>query len=82
MRTPRVRSCPRVAHAVFTDTQVVYGDTDSVMIRFGTEDLGRSMELAKVRARARARGRGSNPNPSPNPTNPTNPTNPSPNSSP
>ena len=32
------------------DAQVVYGDTDSVMIKFGTEDLGKSMELAKEAA--------------------------------
>lgn len=32
------------------DAQVVYGDTDSVMIKFGTDDLGKSMELAKEAA--------------------------------
>jgi len=32
------------------DAQVVYGDTDSVMIKFGTDDLGKSMALAQEAA--------------------------------
>ena len=39
-----------VANGYEHDAQVVYGDTDSVMIKFGTEDLGKSMELAKEAA--------------------------------
>ena len=31
-------------------TQVVYGDTDSVMIKFGTADLGESMRLGEEAA--------------------------------
>lgn len=32
-----------IAHG---DVQVVYGDTDSVMIKFGTEDLGEAMKVS------------------------------------
>lgn len=30
------------------DSDVVYGDTDSVMIRFGTDDVAKAMELGKL----------------------------------
>ena len=32
------------------DAQVVYGDTDSVMVKFGSADIGESMELGKEAA--------------------------------
>lgn len=32
------------------DSQVIYGDTDSVMVKFGTADIGKAMELGKEAA--------------------------------
>lgn len=32
------------------DSDVIYGDTDSVMINFGTKDIKRAMELGKEAA--------------------------------
>jgi DNA polymerase delta subunit 1 len=29
------------------DAEVIYGDTDSVMVQFGTSDLANAMELGK-----------------------------------
>ena len=39
-----------VANGYTHDAEVVYGDTDSVMIKFGTDDLGESMRLGKEAA--------------------------------
>jgi DNA polymerase delta subunit 1 len=39
-----------VANGYEHDAQVVYGDTDSVMIKFGTADLGQAMKLGKEAA--------------------------------
>lgn len=41
---PRISSsmADRIVRGV---PQVVYGDTDSVMIKFGTEDLGEAMKV-------------------------------------
>lgn len=33
------------------DAQVIYGDTDSVMVKFGTQDLAKSMELGREAAK-------------------------------
>ena len=35
---------------VTTPTQVIYGDTDSVMVRFGVDTVAESMELGKEAA--------------------------------
>jgi DNA polymerase delta subunit 1 len=32
------------------DSDVIYGDTDSVMVKFGTNDIAKSMELGKEAA--------------------------------
>ena len=32
------------------DSEVIYGDTDSVMVKFGTSDIAKSMELGKEAA--------------------------------
>ncbi|KAJ1629434.1 DNA polymerase delta catalytic subunit [Pavlovales sp. CCMP2436] len=39
-----------VANGYEHDVQVVYGDTDSVMIKFGTKDLGEAMRLGEEAA--------------------------------
>ncbi|ODV92596.1 hypothetical protein CANCADRAFT_89320 [Tortispora caseinolytica NRRL Y-17796] len=39
-----------VANGYEHDAQVVYGDTDSVMIKFGTKSLERAMELGRIGA--------------------------------
>ena len=36
-----------IANGYSHDAQVVYGDTDSVMVKFGTKDLGEAMELGR-----------------------------------
>lgn len=37
-------------HATYFFEQVIYGDTDSVMVKFGTETVAASMELGKEAA--------------------------------
>ena len=39
-----------VANGYEHDAVVIYGDTDSVMVKFGTSDLGESMRLGKEAA--------------------------------
>lgn len=40
----------RMANGYTHDAQVIYGDTDSVMVRFGTKDLGEAMKLGQEAA--------------------------------
>jgi DNA polymerase delta subunit 1 len=40
-----------IANGYSANAEVVYGDTDSVMVRFGVDDLARSMELGKEAAK-------------------------------
>ena len=37
----------RIANGYSHDAQVIYGDTDSVMVKFGTKDLAKAMELGQ-----------------------------------
>jgi len=39
-----------IANGYEHDAQVVYGDTDSVMIKFGIDDIGKAMEMGKEAA--------------------------------
>jgi DNA polymerase delta subunit 1 len=39
-----------IANGYEHDAVVIYGDTDSVMVKFGTEDIGESMRLGKEAA--------------------------------
>lgn len=36
-----------IDHGYEENAEVIYGDTDSVMVKFGTEDLSRAMELGQ-----------------------------------
>ena len=39
-----------IANGYSHDAQVIYGDTDSVMVRFGTKDLAKAMEMGQEAA--------------------------------
>lgn len=45
----RVEKHFTIANGYEHDAEVIYGDTDSVMVKFGTPDLAKAMELGKFR---------------------------------
>ena len=45
-----VESRYRIANGYSHDAKVIYGDTDSVMVRFGASTVAKSMELGKEAA--------------------------------